>query len=273
MYIYIYIYGISTIDCNTIPWVRSTLLNDKVVELSTAKVYVFSDSVLCLGGRNAEYPRSVKSWKEKVKLFTQFPECLELDGVDGKSSRVRVEKFPRTHSTAVTSGNPTERWRKRKYCLTSSKIASSTCRCTTTPTGDKEETQNFFTANSSDVAAYAAKFHKGHHSSDLDLKKNGTGRSLTNQMGGASAFFGGVLQHKGRGRTSIHCNADPATAELLFRIIIPVSQLSIYGAVAAWCEELAPQISDHSSSEDTPSEQSLRGRWFYPKSRPLLCQS
>ena len=43
-------------------------------------------------------------------------------------------------------------------------------------------------------------------------------------------------------------NADPATAELLLRIIISVNQLSIYGAVADWCEELAQQISDHSSS-------------------------
>ena len=42
--------GISTIDWNTtIPWVRSTLLNDRAVKLSSAKVYVFSDSVLCLG--------------------------------------------------------------------------------------------------------------------------------------------------------------------------------------------------------------------------------
>ena len=38
--------GTSTIDWNTIPWVRSTLLNDRAVELSTAKVYFFSDSVL-----------------------------------------------------------------------------------------------------------------------------------------------------------------------------------------------------------------------------------
>ena len=35
---------------DTIPWVRSTLLNDRSVELSTAMVHVFSDSVLCLGG-------------------------------------------------------------------------------------------------------------------------------------------------------------------------------------------------------------------------------
>ena len=58
-------FGTSTIGWNTTPWVRSTLLNDTAVKLSTAKVSVLSDSVYCLGGRTAEYPRSVKSWKDK----------------------------------------------------------------------------------------------------------------------------------------------------------------------------------------------------------------
>ena len=36
---------------------------------------------------------------------------------------------------------------------------------------------------------------------------------------------------------SIHFNADQDTVETIFRIIISVNQLSIYGAVAAICEE------------------------------------
>ena len=40
----------------TIPWVRGTFfLNDRVVELSTVEVHVFSDSVLWFGGRLSEY--------------------------------------------------------------------------------------------------------------------------------------------------------------------------------------------------------------------------
>ena len=41
--------GISTIHWDTQPWERATLLGDRAVQLSKAKVYVFSDSVLCLG--------------------------------------------------------------------------------------------------------------------------------------------------------------------------------------------------------------------------------
>ena len=47
----------------------------------------------------------------------------------------------------------------------------------------------------------------------------------------------GVLKSKGGGKLSIHCCADPGTIETVFRTIISVNQLSIYGAVAEMCEE------------------------------------
>ena len=42
---------------------------------------------------------------------------------------------------------------------------------------------------------------------------------------------------KGHGKLSIHFAADELTIETIFRIIISVNQLSVYGAVAAICEE------------------------------------
>ena len=47
----------------------------------------------------------------------------------------------------------------------------------------------------------------------------------------------GILRSKGRGKLSIHFTANYPTIETVFRIIISVNQLSIYGAVAALCEE------------------------------------
>ena len=44
----------------------------------------------------------------------------------------------------------------------------------------------------------------------------------------------GQLKSKGRGKLSIHFAADDFT---IFRIILSVNQLSVYGAVAALCEE------------------------------------
>ena len=47
----------------------------------------------------------------------------------------------------------------------------------------------------------------------------------------------GILKSKGHGKLSIRFAADELTIETIFRIIISVNQLSIYGAVAAICEE------------------------------------
>ena len=47
----------------------------------------------------------------------------------------------------------------------------------------------------------------------------------------------GQLKSKGHGKLSIHFAADEFTIDTIFRIILSVNQLSIYGAVAAICEE------------------------------------
>ena len=47
----------------------------------------------------------------------------------------------------------------------------------------------------------------------------------------------GILKSNGRGKLSIHFAADGDTTETIYRIILSVNQLSVYGAVAAVCEE------------------------------------
>ena len=47
----------------------------------------------------------------------------------------------------------------------------------------------------------------------------------------------GQLKSKGRGKLSIHFTADQDTVDTIYRIILSVNQLSVYGAVAAVCEE------------------------------------
>ena len=48
-----------------------------------------------------------------------------------------------------------------------------------------------------------------------------------------------TLQSKGRGKLSIHFAADVDIIDTIYRIILSVNQLSVYGAVAAVCEEFA----------------------------------
>ena len=52
------------------------MLNDRAVELSTAKVHDYSDSVPCRS-RIHENPRSIEAWKEKIEWFTMSPEVSE----------------------------------------------------------------------------------------------------------------------------------------------------------------------------------------------------
>ena len=51
----------------------------------------------------------------------------------------------------------------------------------------------------------------------------------------------GFLKRKG-GICPVHFNAESSSAELLFRTIHSANQLSIYGAAASWCEDLAQLI-------------------------------
>ena len=57
------IHGISLIDWQEKSWKRTILFSDRAVQLSTAKVYVFSDSVLSMG----TIPNTpVSAWKSKL---------------------------------------------------------------------------------------------------------------------------------------------------------------------------------------------------------------
>ena len=47
----------------------SLIGDETVINLQHAKVYVFSDSVLCLG-RVHQYPKSNEAWKDKIRWVT-----------------------------------------------------------------------------------------------------------------------------------------------------------------------------------------------------------
>ena len=51
----------------------------------------------------------------------------------------------------------------------------------------------------------------------------------------------GKLKSKGKGKVSIHFSAEPDAIDTIYRIILSVNQLSIYGAVAAICDEFVGQ--------------------------------
>ena len=75
-------------------WKQLSLVNDEdVISLSHAKVYVFSDSVLCLGKVN-QNPTSNAIWEEKLNWFKISSQYRTLDTIDGEPMEFEWNIFP-----------------------------------------------------------------------------------------------------------------------------------------------------------------------------------
>ena len=78
----------------------------------------------------------------------------------------------------------------------------------------------------------------------------------------------GILKSKGKRKLSIHFAADVDTIDTIFRIFLSVNQLSVYGAVAALCEE----FDSHQDGSGEP--EILINQLFSAKSRQkFLCRT
>ena len=61
--------NVSCFDCDSPSWTRFTLLNDRAVQLTKAKVCVHSESVLYLG-ENCTTREAIEQWKGQVATFS-----------------------------------------------------------------------------------------------------------------------------------------------------------------------------------------------------------
>ena len=82
--------GLTTTDWQQPMWRETTLLTDRAVQFATAQTYVFSDSVLCLGGISDE---PVKFWKDKNEWFLESRYLKYLDRIDGEPMEFEWKNF------------------------------------------------------------------------------------------------------------------------------------------------------------------------------------
>ena len=88
------IYGVKTINWEDSSWKYLSLIGDEqVISLLHTKVYVFSDSVLCLGKMN-ENPQSNIAWEDRLTWFKSSPEYRALDRIDGEPMEFEWNIFP-----------------------------------------------------------------------------------------------------------------------------------------------------------------------------------
>ena len=83
--------GLTTIDYKQPTWRSTTLLCDKAIEITVAKIYVFADSVLCLGGISTE---PVQAWVNKTEWYLETRYLKDLNRIDGEPMEFEWKNFP-----------------------------------------------------------------------------------------------------------------------------------------------------------------------------------
>ena len=75
-------------------WKQLSLIGDEtVINLQRTKVYVFSDSVLCLGKVHS-HPESNEAWKKRIGWITTDKSYRDYDGISGEPTEFEWNIFP-----------------------------------------------------------------------------------------------------------------------------------------------------------------------------------
>ena len=240
-------------------WKQLSLIGDEtVINLQRAKVYVFSDSVLCLG-KIHQHPESNEAWKKRIEWITTDKSYRDNDGINGEPTEFEWNIFP-GFTTLQLCGKVTDllsRLRETPETFTGRILFMSMFNdISCDGKGNKEECL----ANARVVSILAKRFGIGQWSfigpgsekkwySMEENSPQGIWDHIADEMllefaeSGCPIFRAttplsrGSLKSKGHGKLSIDFAADQETIETSFRIIVFANQLSLYGAVANMCEE------------------------------------
>ena len=239
-------------------WKRLSLIGDEtVINLQSTKVYVFSDSVLCLG-RVLQHLDSNEAWKNRVAGIQSGKSYRDYDAVNGESTEFEWNIFPgftmlhlcdKINDLLSDLGQTPETFTGR--ILFMSMFNDIFC--------DRKGNKDECLANAGVVKVLVRRFGVGQWSFigpgsekkwySSENSPQGAWDNIAEQLllefaeSGHPTFRAttplsrGQLKSKGRGKLSIHFAADDFTIDTIFRIILSVNQLSVYGAVAALCEE------------------------------------
>ena len=75
-------------------WKRLSLIGDETdINLQSTKVYVFSDSVLCLG-KILQHPESNEAWKNRIAGVKSVKSYRDYDGINGEPTEFEWNIFP-----------------------------------------------------------------------------------------------------------------------------------------------------------------------------------
>ena len=82
--------GLDKIHWEKNSWKRLSLIGDEtVINLQSTKVYVFSDSVLCLG-KILQHPDSNEAWKNRIAGIQSGKSYRDHDAINGESTEFQL---------------------------------------------------------------------------------------------------------------------------------------------------------------------------------------
>ena len=119
-----------------------TPLHKDIYKQCTAKVYVFSDSVLCLGGKYNILNQQEFGKQDRLCNFVSTPEYRELDNLTGEPFVLEWNIFPGPTTTQLLQ--EVQKLMEDGLKISThrtSRTASYSCRCTTTRTGLQRTTR------------------------------------------------------------------------------------------------------------------------------------
>ena len=244
-------------------WKQLSLIGDEtVINLQRAKVYVFSDSVLCLG-KIHQHPESNEAWKKRIEWITTDKSYRDYDGINGEPTEFEWNIFP-GFTTLQLCGKVTDLLSRLGEApetftgriLFMSMFNDISC--------DGKGNEAECVANSKVVSILAKKWYSMEENSSQGIWDHVADKMLLEFAESGCPVFCATtplsrckLKSKGHGKLSIHFTADYPTIETIFRIIVFANQLSLYGAVANMCEEFESH-QDRSGQPDV-----LRQKFFW----------
>ena len=166
--------GLETIGWEHHSWKYLSLIGDeRVINLQRTKIYVFSESVLCLG-KIFENPESNEAWEQRLRWIKSSQNYRNFDRIDGEPMKFEwnISQDSIRCSSAKKSKVYCTDWEKHQ---TFSQEEFYSCRCSTTfPVEQKTMKKNVWQMLDSYLCMQEDLEKDNGHSLVLVLRKSGT---------------------------------------------------------------------------------------------------
>ena len=242
------VYCLDKIEYQRNTWTKLSLINDPVViGLQSTKVYVFSDSVLCLG-KVLQHPECNQAWKDRVAGVRAERDYSDFDDIKGESAEFEWNIFPgftslqlcdKINNLLSSLGQTPENFTGR--ILFMSMFNDISC--------EGKDNRQQCLRDADFVKTFAKRFGIGQWSfigpgsekkwypsenspqgewdriaEDMLLEFAKSGHPI---FRATTPLSRGKLKSKGKGKVSIHFSAEPDTIDTIYRIILSVNQSSV----------------------------------------------